>query len=237
VRLSPSLSRQLRIAQIATAGGGTLLVLAIVSLVGTLVWGPTPTNAGSGSALAGSPGPSATVWTSPADASPSAGPSVRPSPVPTSAKPKATRRPAPTTTRPAPKPALDGDTSFEATVLTLVNQERAKAGCAKLAKDSHLVEAARAHSADMAARNYFDHTTPEGVTFDKRITNAGYRFSRAAENIAAGQSSPASVMDAWMNSKGHRANILNCDLTDLGVGVIYSTGGRPYWTQDFGTPR
>ena len=237
MRPSPSPSRQLRIAQIATAGGGALVVLAIMSLVGTLVWDPTPTNAGWSALPPGSSGPAATASTSAPDASPSAGPTARPSPVPTSAKPKATRRPATTTTRPAPKPVLDGDPSFEGTVLTLVNQERAKAGCAKLSQDSRLVEAARAHSADMAARNYFDHTTPEGVTFDKRITNAGYRFSRAAENIAAGQSSPASVMQSWMNSSGHRANILNCGLTDLGVGVIYSTGGRPYWTQDFGTPR
>jgi uncharacterized protein YkwD len=210
-------------------------VLAIMSLVGTLVWGPSLRNTGSESALPpGGTGPTATALAP--DLSPSAGPSARPSVAPTSAKPKTKPKPAKTTTRPAPPPDLDGNTSFEGTVLTLVNQERAKAGCARLTRDSSLAKAARAHSADMAARDYFSHTTPEGVTFGKRITNAGYRFSRAAENIAAGQSSPASVMDAWMNSSGHRANILNCNLTNLGVGVIYSTRGRPYWTQDFGTP-
>jgi uncharacterized protein YkwD len=203
------------------------------------VWGSTYKNTGSESALPlGSTGPSATASApgAGAPASPSASPSARPTVALTSAAPKAKPKPAKTTTRPAPPPVLDGDTTFEGTVLTLVNQERARSGCAKLTADSRLVKAARAHSADMAARNYFDHTTPEGVTFDKRITNAGYRFSRAAENIAAGQSSPASVMDAWMNSSGHRANILNCGLRNLGVGVIYSTGGRAYWTQDFGTP-
>lgn len=225
---SPPPSRQLRIAQVATASGSTLLVLATISLVLSLMWRPALTNTGSESALpSGGTAPSATA----SPVSPSASPSARPTVAPTSAKPKAKPKPKPPKTT-----ALDGDTNFEDTVLTLVNQERATAGCAKLTKDSRLVKAARGHSADMAARNYFDHTTPEGVTFDKRITNAGYRFSRAAENIAAGQSSPASVMDAWMNSSGHRANILNCKLTNLGVGLIYSTGGRPYWTQDFGTP-
>src|SRR5205814_8113303 len=89
--------------------------------------------------------------------------------------------------------------------------------------------------ADGAARHYFDHTTPEGVSFAKRITDAGYRWSAAAENIAAGQQTPAKVMEAWMNSPGHRANILNCGYVNIGIGL--AVGGRtPYWTQDFGTP-
>jgi uncharacterized protein YkwD len=226
---SPPPSRQLRIAQVATASGSTLLVLATISLVLSLVWRPALTNTGSESALpSGSTAPSATA----SPVSPSASPSARPTVAPTSAKPKAKPKPTKTT-------SLDGDTNFEDTVLTLVNQERATAGCAKLTKDSRLVKAARAHSADMAARNYFDHTTPEGVTFDKRITNAGYRFSRAAENIAAGQSSPASVMDAWMNSSGHRANILSPNVKELGVGKGYNAAStyKTYWVTDFGARR
>ncbi|GAA1798690.1 CAP domain-containing protein [Luedemannella flava] len=233
MRPSRPAHRQLRTAQVAAAGGSTLLAFAIMSLVGTLVWGPSLTSTGNESALpTGSPAPSEPT----PDVSPPVSPTTRPPAAPTPTRPQATLKPAKTITRPAPPPALDGNTGFEGTVLTLVNKERAKVGCASLTRDSRLAKAARAHSADMASRNYFDHTTPEGVTFDKRIINAGYRYSRAAENIAAGQSSPASVMDTWMNSSGHRANILNCKLKHLGVGLIYSARGRPYWTQDFGTP-
>jgi uncharacterized protein YkwD len=64
----------------------------------------------------------------------------------------------------------------------------------------------------------------------------GYRFHRAAENIAAGQPSPAAVVAAWMGSSGHRANIVDCRLTELGVGVAVGGSYRVYWTQDFGTP-
>jgi uncharacterized protein YkwD len=131
---------------------------------------------------------------------------------------------------------LSGNSSYEAQVVTLVNQERAKAGCAALTADSRLTAAARGHSQDMAQRNYFDHNTPDGVTPWTRITNAGYRFSSAAENIAEGQPTPAAVMDAWMNSSGHRANILNCNLRNIGVGLAYNAKHTPYWTQDFGTP-
>ena len=140
----------------------------------------------------------------------------------------------PTPTRSTAKPA--GNPSYEDQVVTLVNQERAKAGCKALTVDSRLVTAARGHSQDMATRNYFDHNTPEGVTPWTRITNAGYHFSSAAENIASGQATPASVMNAWMNSAGHRANILNCNLRNIGVGLAYNAKHTPYWTQDFGTP-
>ena len=120
--------------------------------------------------------------------------------------------------------------------MALANAERATAGCPALTVDDRLATAARAHSADMAARDYFDHTTPEGITFDMRISNAGYAWSSAAENIAMGQRDPAAVMQAWMNSDGHRRNILNCGLRQIGVGLAYA-GNRPYWTQDFATPR
>lgn len=136
----------------------------------------------------------------------------------------------------SPTPTPTGDDAMTAQVVTLVNQERAKVGCAPLTVDSRLVAAAQGHSADMAARDYFDHTTPEGVTFDQRITQAGYRWSGAAENIAKGQPDAASVMAAWMNSPGHRANILNCGYRDIGVGLAYDASHTPLWTQDFGSP-
>ena len=73
----------------------------------------------------------------------------------------------------------------------------------------------------MATNDYFSHTSQDGTSFATRITNAGYKWSGAAENIAKGQRTPADVMKAWMNSSGHRANILNCGLKDLGVGLAY----------------
>ncbi len=136
-----------------------------------------------------------------------------------------------------PVPAPEGLSSAEAAVFMIVNQERAKvAGCKPLTVDSRLTLAARRHSADMAARGYFDHTTPEGVAFATRITRAGYRWSTAGENIAKGQQTAASVMRAWMNSPGHRANILNCKYRNIGVGLAYSPRREPVWTQDFATP-
>ncbi|KLL10303.1 hypothetical protein BL254_21135 [Protofrankia sp. BMG5.30] len=133
----------------------------------------------------------------------------------------------------APSDRLLGEASE---VIALTNAERARAGCAALTTDRRLITAAQAHSADMSAHDYFSHDSLDGRTPFQRITKAGYEFSAAAENIAAGQRTPAEVVRGWMNSAGHRANILNCSLKQIGVG--YATGGRygTYWTQDFGTP-
>ncbi|RAY15460.1 CAP domain-containing protein [Actinomadura craniellae] len=120
----------------------------------------------------------------------------------------------------------------EGQVVRLTNAERAKAGCPALRVDARLTTSARRHSADMKARNYFSHTSPNGTDFAARIRAAGYP-SPGAENIAMGYPTPAAVMKGWMNSPGHRANILNCKLRAIGTGV--ATGGRgPYWTQNFG---
>jgi uncharacterized protein YkwD len=119
-------------------------------------------------------------------------------------------------------------------VLALVNQERQTAGCAPLTSNDRLRDAAQAHSDDMAARDFFDHVNPDGTDPGRRITAAGYRWSTYGENIAKGQQTARSVMTSWMNSPGHRANILNCAFKNLGVGVHQGDGG-PYWTQDFGT--
>jgi uncharacterized protein YkwD len=134
-------------------------------------------------------------------------------------------------------PAPTGAAALETEVVRLVNVERASEGCGAVTVDTRLTAAARAHSADMAANDYFSHTSRDGTEFAERITSAGYRWSSAAENIAAGQRSPASVMAAWMGSDGHRRNILNCGLRHIGVGLAYSPDDRPYWTQDFATPR
>jgi uncharacterized protein YkwD len=154
-------------------------------------------------------------------------------PVPTTVATTTSAAPAPTTTPPAPppppKPAPPAPGQVDR-VVALVNEERADAGCGALTVDGKLNAAASAHSADMADRNYFSHTTPEGVTFDQRIENAGYA-APGGENIAQGQDSADEVMAAWMKSKGHKANILNCQFNTIGVGL--ATDGW-YWTQDFG---
>lgn len=95
-----------------------------------------------------------------------------------------------------------------------------------------LASLAQDFSEDMAARGFFDHTDPDGRTPWDRASKAGIQ-DLAAENIARGQATAQAVMDSWMNSDGHRANILNCDYRTLGVGVHYGSGG-PWWTQDFG---
>ncbi|ARX89048.1 hypothetical protein SMD44_08535 [Streptomyces alboflavus] len=118
-------------------------------------------------------------------------------------------------------------------MLSLVNAERQKAGCRPLTTNSKLATAAQRHSADMKARNYFSHTSPDGTDPGRRITAAGYRWSTYGENIARGQQTAKSVMTSWMNSSGHRANILNCSFKELGVGVVKGSGG-PWWTQNFG---
>jgi uncharacterized protein YkwD len=125
-----------------------------------------------------------------------------------------------------------GSSGSEAAVVSLTNAERAKQGCSPLRIDSRLVVAARKHSADMAANNYFDHTSRNGDSPWKRMEDAGYS-SPGAENIAKGYPTAAAVVKGWMNSPGHRANILNCGLRAIGVGMASGSGG-PLWTQDFG---
>ncbi len=121
-------------------------------------------------------------------------------------------------------------------VLSLVNQQRAQAGCQPLTGDSKLTELASNYSAEMAARGFFDHTDPDGKSPWDRASALGIS-NLGGENIAEGQPDAQAVMDAWMNSPGHRANILNCDYRTIGIGVHYATGsqsGGPWWTQDFG---
>jgi uncharacterized protein YkwD len=118
------------------------------------------------------------------------------------------------------------NTSFEQEVLRLTNTERANHGLRPLEWDSRLGSAARSHSADMARRDFFSHTTPEGITFNQRITRAGFSWRLTGENIARGQTMPEAVVRSWMNSPGQRANILDSDFTHLGVGF-----DQNHWTQ------
>ncbi|MGW2890534.1 CAP domain-containing protein [Streptomyces griseoruber] len=127
---------------------------------------------------------------------------------------------------------VSAEAQAAAEVLALVNEERAKVGCSALSANSALSELAEKFSDDMAARGFFDHTDPDGKTPWDRAEAAGIS-SLGGENIARGQADAAAVMEAWMNSPGHKANILNCDFKTLGVGVHFGSGG-PWWTQDFG---
>jgi uncharacterized protein YkwD len=129
-------------------------------------------------------------------------------------------------------PATSAAAAAEADVFDLVNAERAKVGCSPLKAVGAMSDLARAHSKDMAARGFFDHTNPDGETPWDRADQAGVS-GLGGENIARGQSGAEAVMASWMNSEGHRANILNCDFTTMGVGV-HMGGGGPWWTQNFG---
>ncbi|MGV9691442.1 CAP domain-containing protein [Streptomyces sp. NPDC003444] len=203
-----------------------------------------------------SPKPAKTTASPSAKPKPKATPSPEPKPkaaktaAPKSAAPKPAApktSAAPTTEAPAPKPdpttpaptrkaaaastASRGDAA-EAEILRLVNAERATVGCTPVNADARLASLAGAFSADMAARGFFDHTDPDGDTPWTRAQQAGVS-NLAGENIARGQTDAAAVMKSWMNSDGHRANILNCDFKTMGVGVHFGDGG-PWWTQDFG---
>ncbi|MGI5050298.1 sigma-70 family RNA polymerase sigma factor [Streptomyces sp. JAC18] len=175
----------------------------------------------------------------PSSASPS--PSAPPSPsasrsrsATATATPEKTRKPSTPSSKPMAAPEASSAPSVADEVIALVNTERAKEGCGAVSGNGLLAKAASDHSADMVARDYFSHTSPDGTDPGARITAAGYRWSTYGENIAKGQQTAESVMDAWMNSEGHRANILNCALKELGVGRVDSSGG-PVWTQNFGT--
>lgn len=127
-------------------------------------------------------------------------------------------------------------TSDERMVWTLTNQERAEHRLPALGLNGDLVASARAHSADMAAQNYFDHTALDGRSVGDRIAAAGYEAWSWGENIAAGYATPEAVVTGWMNSDGHRANILSNNYCDIGVGYAYEGDSdyHQYWTQNFG---
>ncbi|MBK6009544.1 CAP domain-containing protein [Streptomyces sp. MBT53] len=119
-------------------------------------------------------------------------------------------------------------------VVELTNRERTRAGLSPLAVDPLLAAAAQAHSTDMVARAFYSHTSPDGSQPWDRAAAAGSRRRTIGENIACGQRSPAEVVEGWMNSPGHRANILKPDFTHIGIG--FAGGGQmgTYWTQLFG---
>jgi stress response protein SCP2 len=124
-----------------------------------------------------------------------------------------------------------------ADVVTRTNAERAQHGLRPLTVDARLAHAAQAHSDDMVRRSFFAHENPDGQQVWDRAVAAGYVYRKVAENIAAGQRTADEVVRGWMNSPGHRANILDGELTQIGVGCAEGGTYGVYWTQVFGTPR
>lgn len=121
----------------------------------------------------------------------------------------------------------------ENAVLKLVNDERAKHGLKALTMSTKLISLAEMKSKDMAEKRYFDHTSPTYGTPFQMMQKYGVSYKTAGENIAAGQRSAQEVMNSWMNSSGHRANILNGNYTELGVGYYAGGSYGTYWTQMF----
>lgn len=120
-------------------------------------------------------------------------------------------------------------------MLQLVNAARAKAGCEPVRLESRLSAAATKYSQSMSRNDFFSHTGVDGSTFVSRIEREGYTAPRS-ENIAAGSTTAEATMQQWMNSSGHRRNILDCTAEDMGLGVASSGDSRfgTYWTQEFG---
>lgn len=178
--------------------------------------------------------PEASALTPPAETSEPA-PSEPVTPEPDSPAPDSPETETSSTT-PAEETSTRKTTSEQApdapenALLDMVNEARETAGCDPVTLDSKLTEAATEHSEDMAERDYFSHISPEGASFVERTLETGY-LSPGAENLAQGQRSAEQVMDEWMDSEGHRQNILNCSLTTMGLGL--ETDGW-YWTQVFG---
>ncbi|WP_100372851.1 SafA/ExsA family spore coat assembly protein [Bacillus sp. FJAT-45037] len=130
-------------------------------------------------------------------------------------------------------PSASSYLSMEEEVVSLVNTERAKHGLQPLQSNWELSRVARYKSEDMRDKNYFSHTSPTYGSPHQMIRNFGISYRASGENIAAGQTSAQAVFNAWMNSKGHRENILSSNYTQIGVG--YAKGGSygHYWTQMF----
>ena len=124
--------------------------------------------------------------------------------------------------------SMQGD--FASQVAALVNAERAKYGLSALTVDTNVQQAALVRAKETAQS--FSHTRPNGSSFSTALTEAGVSYRTAGENIAYGQSTPQQVMNAWMNSSGHRANILNANYTTIGVGYTV-INGTAYWAQLF----
>jgi uncharacterized protein YkwD len=134
----------------------------------------------------------------------------------------------------SPAQAATTTTQMQSDIVYWTNQWRVKVGCGKLRPDAKLARAGRDHSAWMARTGTFSHVGVSGSSFVTRARTAGYT-SAMSENIAWGYRTGAEVVYRWMQSPGHRANIVNCTAKAVGVGVVYSANGTPFITQVFGS--
>ncbi|ESQ79521.1 hypothetical protein AEYBE204_06670 [Asticcacaulis sp. YBE204] len=129
-------------------------------------------------------------------------------------------------------------------VVALINVERVKAGCGEVKINEKLMQAAQRQSLSMSQQNYFYHYGADGIKLKDRVKDTGYIYTLLGENIGAGQPTPQEIVTGWMESPGHRANILNCGYEEVGIGYIYDPDDQPvgtetqpyryYWTQVFG---
>jgi uncharacterized protein YkwD len=129
--------------------------------------------------------------------------------------------------------------SIAADVIRYTNEARARNGVGPLATNARLTEAAQLHAQQMAHYQRSDHTisVAQYPTMQARLEAVGYAYSRAAENVAWNQRNAQEVVNTWMNSSGHRANILSPQLREIGAAMARSAKGEPYWIQVFGSPR
>lgn len=130
-------------------------------------------------------------------------------------------------------PNINDIKTLESEVIKLVNQERSKRGLELLKANWQLSRVARYKSTDMRDKNYFAHNSPTYGSPFKMMEDFGLKFTAAGENIAKGQRTPKEVMNSWMNSPGHRNNILSPSFREIGVGVAKDKNGSYYWTQMF----
>jgi uncharacterized YkwD family protein len=167
--------------------------------------------------------------TKPTTTAPAAKPAAK---TPVATKPTTT--PAKTTsTTPSNTAVSSSNLTYEQKVVELVNVERQKAGLQALKMDSAITNVAELKSKDMATKNYFAHQSPTYGSAGDMLTQFGIRWSAWGENIASGQRTPEAVVTAWMNSAGHRANILSPNFSRIGVGYVTNSNGTAYWTQIF----
>ena len=168
----------------------------------------------------------------------SAAPSVKATPT-SKAPTKKVTKPKPTATRKSSKPAAPqvaaGLTGQETEVIRLTNAERDKAGCGAVKLNTRLRTAMRLHVQELGRRGdlYISHVSADGRSFVDRAKEQGYN-APGGENVARGQRNAADVMNSWMNSDGHRANILNCSFKAIGVGAVKGVDGTIVWGQIFG---
>jgi uncharacterized protein YkwD len=137
-----------------------------------------------------------------------------------------------------PLPGVAAPSEVTAAVVDLTNVERTRGGLAALASNARLMQAAQLHAEQMAQAGRLDHLLPNAPypRPEDRLAAASYRWQAYAENVAMGQRTAAEVVNGWMQSSGHRANIMNPTYTEMGAGYARDSNGRSYWVQVFGKP-